>query len=94
VTVVLENFGEDVRRLMMSGAYFGYVWSIIETAATHLDNTEAGAVSEVVLEAAAALWSLTMALDTQESLWNLMEVVASLCSLVEAGQSLQKISRH
>jgi hypothetical protein len=55
---------------------------------------EAGAVSEVVLEAAVALWSLTMALDTQESFWNLMEAMASLCSLVEAGQSLEKISRH
>jgi type II secretory pathway pseudopilin PulG len=55
---------------------------------------EAVAVSEVVLVAAAALWSLTMASDTQESLWNLMEVVASICSLLEAGQSLQKNSRH
>jgi hypothetical protein len=27
---------------------------------------------------------LTMASGTQESLWNLMEVAASLCSLVEA----------
>jgi hypothetical protein len=54
----------------------------------------AGAVSEVVLEAAATLRSLMMALDIQESLWNLMEVVASLCSLVEVGQSLQKISGH
>jgi hypothetical protein len=46
---------------MMSGEYFGYVRNLIETAATQLDNMEAGAVSEVVLEAAAALWSLTMA---------------------------------
>jgi hypothetical protein len=55
---------------------------------------EAGAGSEVVLEAAVAIWSLTMASYIQESLWNLMEVAAFLCSLVEAGHSLQKISRH
>jgi hypothetical protein len=78
----------------MSGEYFGYVRNLIENAATHLENIEAKAVSEVVLEATDALWGLTMDLDTRESLWNLMEVVASLCSLVEPDQSLQKISRH
>jgi hypothetical protein len=55
---------------------------------------KAAAVYEVVLNATAALGSLTMASDTQESLWNLMEVAASLYSLVEAGHSLKKISRH
>jgi hypothetical protein len=73
-----------------TGEYFGYVWNLIETAATHLDNMEAGPVSEVVLEAVAALWSLTMALYIYESIWNLMEVAASLCSLVEAGHIASK----
>jgi cation transport ATPase len=89
-----RGFGGHVRRLMMSGEYLGYVWSLIEAKAAHADIMEATSVYEVVLGAAAALLSLTMASETQDSLSNLMEVTASLCRLKEAGHSLQKISRH
>jgi hypothetical protein len=72
----------------------GEYLNLLEVAASPVDIFAAIAGFEVFLEAAAALWRLTMASNTQESLWNLMEVTASLCSLVEAGHSLQKISMH
>jgi hypothetical protein len=72
----------SMRFQRLSGKYLGYVWNLIEAKAARADIMEAAAVYEVVLEAAAALWSLTIASDTQESLWKVSAASKQLNTII------------